>query len=68
MPVIQVDGVGGSLTTEQKRRLCQELTGTASEITGIAPEAFMVLIHEMGFENIGGHNGLLADHIKPGQK
>ena len=61
MPVINLDGVGGTLTVEQKRRLCRELVAKASEITEIPAEAFMVLIHEMGYENIGGHTGLLSD-------
>ncbi len=63
MPVINLDGVGGRLTKEQKRRLCTELVAKASEITEIPAEAFMVLIHEMGYENIGGHTGLLSDAL-----
>lgn len=65
MPVINLDGVGGDLSKQQKRRLIKELTEKASEITGISESAFTVLIKEMDYENIGGGGKLLSD-IKDG--
>ncbi len=67
MPVIHVDGVGGTLSKEQKRRLCRELTEKASQITDIPAEAFMVLIREMDYDSIGGGKGLLSDTLGKGE-
>ena len=61
MPVINIDGVGGNLSKDQKRKLVEELTAKASEITGISESAFTVLIKEMSFDNIGGGGKLLSD-------
>lgn len=61
MPVINIDGVGGNLSKDQKRKLVEELTAKASEITGIPESAFTVLIKEMNFDNIGGGGKLLSD-------
>lgn len=61
MPVINIDGVGGNLSKDQKRRLVEELTQKTSEITGISEGAFTVLIKEMDYENIGGGGKLLSD-------
>ncbi len=46
MPVITIDTA--ALTREKKERLVEALTRNASEITGIAPEKFIVLINWNG--------------------
>lgn len=60
MPLIEIDGIGGTLSRKQKEQLVSELTEKASEIMDIPEGAFMVLIKEMDFENIGS-NGKLLD-------
>ncbi|MCE5323422.1 tautomerase family protein [bacterium] len=59
MPVITFNGK--TLTKEQKAQLAQEFTETASKVTGIRKEAFVVLIREYDRENIGVGGVLLAD-------
>ncbi|MCF8001160.1 MAG: 4-oxalocrotonate tautomerase family protein [Halanaerobiales bacterium] len=61
MPVINIDGIGGNLSRDQKRELVKELTKKTSEITGISESAFTVLIKEMDYDNIGGGGKLLSD-------
>lgn len=55
MPIIALEM--GSLSTEQKERLIIAFTRDVSEVTGIPPEAMIVLIRELNRENIGvgGH-------------
>ena len=66
MPIINIDGIGGKLTLNQKKQLVCKLPKLASGITGIFEDAFIVLIKEMGFENIGANGRLLSD--KEGNK
>ncbi|HHY73387.1 MAG TPA: 4-oxalocrotonate tautomerase [Bacillus bacterium] len=56
MPIIKFDS--GKLTDEQKEQLISQLTLTASEITKIPKEFFMVVINEHNDKNfgIGGHD------------
>ena len=51
MPVITV--AMGPVSEEQKKKLVQNLTREAAEITQKDPEHFTVFIHEYSFENIG---------------
>jgi 4-oxalocrotonate tautomerase len=62
MPVITIDTA--ALSREQKDRLVSGLTREASEITGIAPEKFIVLINEMERDNIGVGGRLLSDILR----
>jgi len=62
MPVITLDMA--ALTREKKEQLVQTLTRDASEITGIPPEKFIVLINELERDNIGVGGQLLSDLIK----
>ena len=51
MPYITMEC--GLLTTEQKENLISRLTVTASEITGIPQEFFMITIKELPDTNMG---------------
>jgi 4-oxalocrotonate tautomerase len=47
----------GPLTTEQKEKLIIAFTRDVCEVTGMPPEAMVVLIHELSRDNMGvaGH-------------
>lgn len=55
MPIITLEM--GPLSTEQKEKLIVAFTRDACEVTGMPPEAMIVLIHELPRENmgVGGH-------------
>ncbi|HCW53332.1 MAG TPA: 4-oxalocrotonate tautomerase [Clostridium sp.] len=59
MPVIKMEV--SKLTKEQKQTLVKEFTESASRITGIKEEAFVVLIKENEFDNIGVGGKLMSD-------
>ena len=61
MPYISVES--GALTSEQKKELIERLTTTASEITNIPAQFFMVTIKELPDENFG-IGGKSIDKIK----
>jgi Uncharacterized protein, 4-oxalocrotonate tautomerase homolog len=61
MPYITIES--GALTSEQKKLLIERLTATASEITHIPSQFFMVSIKELPDENIG-IGGESIDRIK----
>lgn len=61
MPYITIES--GALTSEQKQLLIERLTATASEITHIPSQFFMVSIKELPDENIG-IGGESIDQIK----
>ncbi len=61
MPYITIES--GALTSEQKKLLIERLTVTASEITHIPSQFFMVSIKELPDENIG-IGGESIDRIK----
>lgn len=61
MPYISIES--GRLTAEQKRQLIERLTATASEITNIPAQFFMVTIKELPDENIS-IGGKSIDEIK----
>lgn len=65
MPYISIES--GRLTAEQKRQLIERLTGTASEITNIPAQFFMVTIKELPDENIS-IGGKSIDEIKRNYK
>ena len=64
MPVINIDGVGGELTKEQKADLIKKVTEAASEAIDIPESAFTVLIKELGFDNIGSGGKLLSEILE----
>jgi 4-oxalocrotonate tautomerase len=55
MPIITLEM--GSLSTEQKEKLIVSFTRDVCEVTGMPPEAMVVLIRELSRENmgVGGH-------------
>ena len=61
MPYITIES--GALTSEQKKLLIERITATASEITHIPSQLFMVSIKELPDENIG-IGGESIDRIK----
>lgn len=63
MPVITIDLA--AIDRETKATLAKELTATASAITGISGEKFIVLIKELDRDNIGIGGVLLSDLLPP---
>lgn len=59
MPNIQIDI--STLDVDKKRKLVKEFTKTASEITGIPEQAFVVFINEHSRDNIGVGGELLSE-------
>ncbi len=59
MPVITIDTP--SLSKEQKAELVKVFSQEASRIIGLPVDAMVVLIREMGAENVGVGNCLLCD-------
>ena len=66
MPIISVEAA--RLSKEQKERLVVELTKTASEIMGAAPQSFYVLIKENEIENWGVGGKPLAQFLADQKK
>lgn len=62
MPVITLDV--GPVSKEQKEALVKELVAKASEILNIPEPAFVTLIKEHEFENIGSGTQLLSAREK----
>jgi 4-oxalocrotonate tautomerase len=58
MPVITVES--GKLATEQKEALIRELTQTASQIMKIPEQAYVVLLNEYDYDNIGNSGKMLS--------
>lgn len=59
MPVINIDTP--PLSKEQKAELVKVFSEEASRIIGLPVDAMVVLIREMGAENVGVGNCLLCD-------
>jgi 4-oxalocrotonate tautomerase len=59
MPVITIDSP--KLSKEQKAELVKVFSEEASRIMGLPVQAMVVLIREMGAENVGVGNCLLCD-------
>jgi 4-oxalocrotonate tautomerase len=59
MPVITIDG--SKLNKEQKRELVKSLTKSASNITNVPEQAYVVLIKENDEDNIGVGGALLSE-------
>ncbi len=51
MPIITLEI--GPQSTEQKEKLIVALTQAVCNVTGMPPEAMMVLIHELSRDNMG---------------
>ena len=58
MPVITVEA--GKMATEQKEALIRELTRTASSIMKIPEQAYVVLLKENDYDNIGNGGKMLS--------
>ena len=65
MPYISIES--GKLTAEQKKQLIERLTATASEITNIPEQFFIISIKEIPDENYG-IGGKSIDEIKRNYK
>lgn len=65
MPYISIES--GRLNAEQKKELIERLTATASEITHIPEEFFIITIKELPDENFG-IGGKPIDDIKRNYK
>jgi len=61
MPVITIDG--SKLNKEQKRELVKSLTKSASNITNVPEQAYVVLIKENDEDNIGVGGALLSEKL-----
>ncbi len=59
MPVITIEA--GKMSREQKATLVKELVSKASETLNIPEQAFVTLIRENEFDNIGNGTKLLSD-------
>ena len=59
MPVITIDTP--KLTKEQKAEIVKVFSEESSRIIGLPVDAMVVLIREMGAENVGVGNCLLCD-------
>ena len=59
MPVITVDA--GKMSKEQKATLVKELVSKASETLNIPEQAFVTIIRENEFDNIGNGTKLLCE-------
>lgn len=59
MPVITVDA--GKMSKEQKATLVKELVSKASETLNIPEQAFVTIIRENEFDNIGNGTKLLSE-------
>ncbi|QXE92767.1 4-oxalocrotonate tautomerase DmpI [Geomonas subterranea] len=59
MPVIVFEG--GTMETEMKRTLIRRLTETAAEVTAIPAAAFVTVIHEQPYQNLGLGGETVAD-------
>ncbi|AEY65917.1 4-oxalocrotonate tautomerase DmpI [Clostridium sp. BNL1100] len=59
MPVITIEA--GKMSKEQKATLVKELVSKASETLNIPEQAFVTLIRENEFDNIGNGTKLLSD-------
>ncbi|MPW25651.1 4-oxalocrotonate tautomerase [Alkalibaculum sp. M08DMB] len=62
MPVITVEG--SQMTKEVKALLVKELVTKASEVMNIPEQAFVTLIRENDFDNIGNGTSLLSERMK----
>lgn len=62
MPFISIEA--GKMTKEQKKELIEKFTKTASEVLNISESAFMVMIKENDFDNIGTGGKVLSDLMK----
>ena len=59
MPIINMKGP--KLDKEQKKKLIEKFTQTASEVTDIPEEAFVVLLEEMNQDNVGVGGNMLSE-------
>jgi len=59
MPILKLETL--NLTKNQKKQLVEELTETASRITGIPKEGYYVILKENNLDNVGSGGKLLSD-------
>ncbi len=59
MPIITVEGP--TLSKEQKAELVKSFSQNASKVMGIPVDAMVVIIREVGAENVGIGDCLLCD-------
>ncbi|MBF7018182.1 4-oxalocrotonate tautomerase DmpI [Staphylococcus durrellii] len=59
MPILKLETL--DLTKDQKKQLVEELTETASRITGIPQEGYYVILKENNLDNVGSGGKLLSE-------
>lgn len=59
MPILTLETL--DLTKDQKKQLVEELTETASRITGIPQEGYYVILKENSLDNVGSGGKLLSE-------
>ncbi|PKM87201.1 MAG: 4-oxalocrotonate tautomerase [Firmicutes bacterium HGW-Firmicutes-12] len=59
MPVITIEGA--KMSKEQKAKLVKEVVQKASEIMNVPEQAFVTLIRENDFDNVGNGTMLLSE-------
>ena len=60
MPVIVFEG--SKMEVDKKKELISALTMASAQVTGIAPESFIVYIHENAMDSIGVGGEMLTDY------
>lgn len=61
MPVITMEA--GKLNKDQKKALIESFTKTASEILALPVQAFVIILKENEYDNIGSAGKLLSEVI-----
>jgi len=61
MPVITIEA--GKTTKDQKKALIEDITKIGSKILGIPEQAFVVLLKENEYDNIGTGGKMLSELI-----
>ena len=62
MPVITVEAA--RMSKEKKAELVEKMVSVASEVMGIPEEAYVTIIKENEFDNIGNGKQLLSEKMK----
>lgn len=60
MPIVSIELIEGR-TVEQKREMAKKITDTITEVTGVAPDAVLIIFNEMKKENFAKAGKLYCD-------
>ncbi|MDW7670745.1 MAG: 4-oxalocrotonate tautomerase DmpI [Bacillota bacterium] len=61
MPVITIEGA--HMSKEKKAKLVKQVVGVASAVMEIPEDAFVTIIRENDYDNIGNGTQLLSDRL-----